>query len=237
VTTVVCVHGLGGSPASLGHLPNVLRRRGFDVVAVTLPGHGGEPVDLVGVTATDWIAALRNVLLSSTDDDVYVVGQSLGGTLALCVLGDPEMATLLDKLGGAVVINPPCSPADVDVLEHLDWLMERGKVMQPLGHAYFVDATAVDDSYPEVPTSALRALAECSALAHERLSSINLPVLVVVSAHDDIVDPSFTATLASGLPVGQVLELANSGHVGLLDAEADVLVDAITSFIESAAHG
>jgi carboxylesterase len=237
VTTVVCVHGLGGSPRSLGQLPNVLRRSGFDVVLVTLPGHGGEPSDLVGVTAVDWIDSLRSAVVSANGGDVYLVGQSLGGTLALCLLSDPDMAGSLDKLGGAVVINPPCSPADIDVLEHLDWLMERGKVMHPLGRAYFVDAAAVDDGYPEVPIAALRALAECGALAYEQLPSIKVPVLVVVSAHDDIVDPSFTATLASDLPVGQVLELADSGHVGLLDGESEMLIDVIVSFIESAARG
>src|SRR5690242_14933972 len=56
-------------------LAAALRNDGWSVEAPTLPGHGTTPDDLVGVTWDEWVGAVPEARV--------VIGQSLGGSLAL----------------------------------------------------------------------------------------------------------------------------------------------------------
>ena len=79
MSRVLCVHGMGGTAATMSMVVDGLRAAGHDAIAITLPGHGGAPEDLLGVTWQDWIAAV-----SAPAADV-IVGQSMGAALALAV--------------------------------------------------------------------------------------------------------------------------------------------------------
>jgi len=66
---------------------------GFTTLAPTLPGHGTDPEDLVGVTWDDWLEAAR-----SWEADV-VVGQSMGACIGL-------QLAVEQRCSAVVCINP-----------------------------------------------------------------------------------------------------------------------------------
>jgi carboxylesterase len=224
---IVAVHGLGGVPESLGELPTRLRAARHTVATPTLTGHGGVSTDLVDVEALAWIGDIDRALgPESPDDRPWLVGQSLGGTLALLI------ASQRRDIAGVVAVNPPCGPADPDVADHFDWLIERGRTMSTLAPATFVSAPGARDvGYDEVPVTALRALAEVSAMAWAALADIEVPVLLVTSKHDDVVDPSGADDVAARIRGAHRLVLSQSGHVAFLDGEADPLIDAVATWI------
>jgi carboxylesterase len=226
VARIVMVHGLGGSPRSLGEVPWNLAAQGFVVNCPTLPGHSATPGDLVGITRTQWLDAVR-AAVQVDDDPVVIVGQSLGATLALHLA-----ATSTDgQIVGVVAINPPCAPLDPDVLDHLDYLSSRGKVMSRVGPSTLCDPDAVDPSYEELPIESLLELAHESAEVFAMLTDVQCPVLLVTSAHDDVIDPTTADSVARQLGAHcQRLALANSGHVACLDLDRTTLAAGIAEF-------
>ena len=82
------LHGLTDSPYSLRATGEVLRRQGYRVLGLRLPGHGTSPSALKDVHWRDWVAAarlgatwLRDEL--GSDRPLVVVGYSNGGLVAL----------------------------------------------------------------------------------------------------------------------------------------------------------
>src|SRR5438270_13533902 len=78
------IHGFTGSPWDMRPLGDALAARGYRVKGVRLPGHGGEPEAMAGVSARDWEEACETALdsLASTPR-VFVAGLSMGALLAL----------------------------------------------------------------------------------------------------------------------------------------------------------
>lgn len=166
---VLFLHGLGGTGATMwplvGHLANVHHT----AFAPTLPGHGSSPDDLVGVEFDDWVEAARE-----WDTDV-VVGQSMGAAVALALAAE-------GRVRGVVVINPLA--ADPDVVDGLEWRQSRGhttmrSVRRPSARSRLRD-----------PAARGVALAMHTGLLGLDLAAVTVPVLVVTSTNDDVVDPA-----------------------------------------------
>jgi carboxylesterase len=52
------IHGLGGTRTDLGSLKRKLANDRLHAYDLMLPGHGGEPNDLLDVRAEAWLAAI-----------------------------------------------------------------------------------------------------------------------------------------------------------------------------------
>jgi carboxylesterase len=207
---VLCLHGLGGSGATMWPLVGSLSSAQHTVLAPTLPGHGSEPADLVGVTWADWLSAA-----SDWPADV-VVGQSMGACLALALAAQGQCRAV-------VAINPLV--ADADAVEGLAWRKSRGHERVDIG------ASAVGEiAYEWLPIEALQAMHD--GIAEVDLASVTVPTLIVTSANDDIVDPAGSGIVAAALggPVER-LTLDNGGHVATLDTDRGVLCAAVARFI------
>jgi carboxylesterase len=204
MATIALVHGIGGSAATMQPLADLLIAAGHEVRSVTLPGHGTVPDDLVGVTWSDWLAAVPEA-------DV-LIGQSMGATLALAAA-----ITRVPRL--VVAVNPPYG--DIDALEGLEWRQSRG-------HDWIdtPESAPGDASYPCLPITALIEMVR-GVLATD-LAAVRVPVLLVSGALDESADPSLADVMAATLG-GSVtrLTLPNSGHVATLGPDLPLLVEAI----------
>ncbi len=212
---VLCLHGLGGTGATMWPLVGHLGAAGHQVVAPTLPGHGSAPADLGDVTWRDWLDAAE-----AWPADV-VVGQSMGAALALALAAR-------GRCRAVVAINPLAT--DPDALEGLAWRRSRG--------VEWVDVAVEpgEAAYDRLPLAALeemhRGIAACD------LAAVCVPVLVVTGALDDQVDPRASDAVASGLggPVER-LRLARTGHVATLGPERDPLGRAVVAFVDRSLAG
>ncbi len=207
---VLCLHGLGGSAATMAPIAAGLAAAGHEVISPTLPGHGGRPEDLLDVTWADWLSA------AEASRAAIVIGQSMGAGLALD-LGARGLCR-------AIVAINPLAP-DPDALEGLQWRRQRG-----VEWVEVAPSTVGEDACDRLPISALIAMTE--GIASIVMHKVSCPVLIVTSEHDDIVDPANSdviATLVSG-PVER-LRLAASGHVASLDVERAAVVTATLEFM------
>jgi carboxylesterase len=210
---VLCLHGLGGTGATMWPLVAALSAADHTVLAPTLPGHGGVPDDLVGVEWANWLAAAREWPADGPAD--LVVGQSMGALLALALAAE-------GRARAVVAVNSPAP--DPDAVDGLEWRQSRGHDWVEVG-----PSALGESAYERLSLTALLAM-HTGALS-VRLDLVTVPVLVVTSDHDDVVDPSSSDVVAAALtgPV-QRLRLARGGHVATLDSDRDRLSAAIVTF-------
>jgi carboxylesterase len=203
------IHGLGGTAATMAPLADALAAAGHEVHTVTLPGHGTDPEDLVGVGWSDWLAAVPHAEV--------LIGQSMGATLALTVAAVNHHVRLV------VAINPPV--ADEDALEGLEWRRSRG-------HDW-VDGPDLADGevgYARFPITALIEMVE--GVHALDLDAVTTPVLLVRGELDDSVDPMSFDVIAENLG-GPVVRLAlpGSGHVATFGPDIPKLAAAIAELL------
>ena len=212
MTRVLCLHGLGGTGATMWPIVAACIDANFTTLAPTLPGHGTEPTDLVGITWAEWLEAAR-----SWEADV-VVGQSMGANVA--------MQLAVEKRCRAVVCINPVAP-DPDAVEGLVWRITRG-------HEWIevAPSTVGEIAYERLPIGSVLEMTE--GVASIDLSAIDQPLLLVTSANDEVVDPASADGLADAL-AGDVqrLRLRNSGHVATLDNERHLLQKAVVDFVNA----
>ena len=221
---VLCLHGLGGTPHSIMPITAAVHSAGYAVVAPHLAGHGTKPADLLNCTWDQWMQGVLEATdeLSHRCSGVVLVGQSMGATLALVT------ALRRNDVVGVVAINPAVLLPDPDATEHLERLIEKGQTMQPAGHPDLRDPTAHDSAYLELSLRSVLELGRGAALANVAMSHLDIPLLIVSSDHDNVVDPAnadalHEAVVAAGHGPVTRLRLPNSGHVAALDFDRDLL--------------
>ena len=212
MTRVLCLHGLGGTGATMWPIVAACIDAGFTTLAPTLAGHGTDPEDLLGVTWDDWLETAR-----SWEADV-VVGQSMGACIGL-------QLAVEQRCSAVVCINPVV--ADPDAIEGLEWRKGRGQEWVEVG-----PSTVGEIAYERLPIDAVSAMAE--GITSIDLSAVDRPVLLVTSTNDDVVDPASSDMIADTLRGDvQRLRLRHSSHVATLDNERHLLQRAVVAFVSA----
>src|SRR2546423_890879 len=114
------IPGFSGTPPGMRGLWEDLAVAGYDVMGPLLAGHGLSPEAMALTRWTDWAASAQLAYETLRQDcaEVFVAGQSLGGTLAL------HLAATNPDVKGVVAIGAMGSPT-----YFRDW---RIKVIGPL---------------------------------------------------------------------------------------------------------
>lgn len=96
------LHGFGGGPFEMAPLARVLADAGLAVQAPTLPGHDENIEAFARTRWNDWLQAARSHYerLAAEHERVVLVGQSMGGSLAL------RLAQLFRPAGVALLAAP-----------------------------------------------------------------------------------------------------------------------------------
>jgi len=166
--------------------------------------------------------------LRSWSDEIFIMGLSMGGCLAL------RLAELHGPaVSGLVLVNPSVT-ADT----RLFMLAPLLKLVIPSlpGIASDIKKDGVSEGgYDRVPVKAAATLPGLWRVTREHLSDLTQPVLVYRSAVDHVVGPASMKVLRGALPDGQleVRELADSYHVATLDNDAGVIFTGSLEFIRA----
>jgi len=206
MATIALVHGLGGTGATMRPLADALTARGRVCHVPTLPGHGTSLDDLRTRTWADWLAAVPEAEV--------LVGQSMGAALCLAAAAARGSAVT-----AVIAIN--CPVPDLDAVDGIEWRISRGHDLidgPPLADG--------EEGYTQMPLVSL--LEMVNGVATVDLAAVTASVVLVNSAHDDVVDPSSADVLAEALsrPPTRVV-LARSGHVATLGPDVGQLVETI----------
>ncbi len=225
---VLALHGFTGSPSSMVGVAAAMSAAGLNVEVPRLPGHGTDVVDMVPTRWPDWTAEVADAYrrLASRSERIVIVGQSMGGTLALW--------TALHHAGvrGLILVNPVTEPQPADVRAMLGELVADGTDVVPGIGSDIAEPGVVEIAYPATPVAPLISLLDHGvAPITSRYGELTMPLLLFTSRQDHVVDPGQSEHLARTYG-GDVDHrwLERSYHVATQDYDRHDLIAAAVEF-------
>jgi carboxylesterase len=227
VGALLC-HGFTGCPQSLRSWAEHLAGAGLTVRLPRLPGHGTRWQDLNVTRWPDWYAEVERALfdLRGRCEAVFVMGLSMGGTLALRLA--EEHGT---DVAGLVLVNASLTDPRraFRILPVLKLVLPSTK-----GIARDIRRPGVTEvAYDRTPLRALASLVELWTLTRNDLAKVTQPVLVFRSVEDHVVAPDSGRLLLAKISSTDVEEilLPDSYHVATLDNDAPRIFDGSLQFV------
>jgi carboxylesterase len=237
---VLCVHGFTSTPFEVRFLGEQLARAGYTAVGPRLPGHGTTLDDLDVTTWQDWVAAIDGAFddLRRRCARVVVVGQSLGGLLALHLTARrgrdvAAVASLaaplwLDGAGRRVA-----ALAARGVFDHLPARLRR---VPKFSGSDVADASvrAANPCYDAIPLKALGELARFMPVVNALLPDVRRPLLVMHAIHDHTAPVACAYEIAARAHAARLRILPRSYHLIAADVERDIVATEIIDFVRRA---
>lgn len=223
----VLVHGFTATPFEMSYLAWHLENAGVATTTPALPGHATTPADLAGRRFGEWVDTVSRAVdaMVARHARTYIVGQSLGGLLAL------EQASRRRDLAGVVSLAAPL------------WLTGLAKHASRFPVAYLPKLGGPDirdrhmkaqlDSYPVVPTRALRELVAFMPVVDAVLPRIQCPVLVMHARDDHTAPVACARRIQERVPQARVRILLHSFHLISLDVERDIVASEVKAFVKT----
>lgn len=239
---LLLVHGINDTPQAFQYMVPPLSERGYALRLLRLPGFGVPVARMDQCTSSDWVDAVCEEAAGLRESHrlVFVVGHSLGGAATLgAALNQPELANGLILLAPAVGVASRRSP----ILPTRFW--------QRLGDTLLVFSTVYQSPYdrndardPSVrnpdykpPFSTRNIVRQSMRLMDDnrsRASEIRLPLLMVLSRDDRVVDwraaERFFENVSSSFR--QLKFYDTSGHSLNVDRDRSAIVKEMIRFIE-----
>jgi carboxylesterase len=225
---VLLCHGFTGTPQSLRPWAEHLAEQGLTVSLPRLPGHGTTWQEMNLTRWDDWYAEVDRSLsrLRATCDEVFVMGLSMGGTLAIRLAEERP-----DDVAGLVLVNPSLLTKRPDrhalpVLRLLvpSWTPIASDIKKP---------GVTELAYDRIPLKAAYSLSKFWLLTRTHLDKVTQPILVFRSTEDHVVEPDSCVLLREKVASTDVHEilLENSYHVATLDNDAQTIFDGSLAFV------
>ncbi len=223
------LHGFTGQPASVKPWGQYLADAGLSVEVPRLPGHGTKWQDMNVTTWTDWYAEADRAfgLLSKSCESVFVMGLSMGGSLALRLAEQRG-----SEVAGLVLVNPAVHSERPDrfALPLLRFLVPSlpgisNDIKKPGGD---------EGAYDRLPLKAAHSLTGLWGAVKSDIAAVDQPLLLFRSAEDHVVEPSNAAWILSNVSSGDVTEtvLLNSYHVATVDNDAEKIFSESLEFVQ-----
>lgn len=213
------LHGFSGSPTEIRGLAEHIAARGIAVHAPLLPGHGLHHSDLERSVRTEWLDTAQTALegLQRSHDKVVVIGQSMGGLLALALAAEHADLAAVIALAPALALNR------LAYLSRISALLPRYIPKFEERRPDLVDAEQLREiwSNSHTPLRAVREVLALSREVHRSLPRVTAPLLVVQGARDRTVRPvsSHRVMARAGSVTKELLWLEGSGHIVAVDVD------------------
>lgn len=221
---ILISHGFIGTPQSVRFLGEELSRFGYSVLGPRLKGHGTHYLDLEKCTMQDWFSTLEEgyLELSKRCTSIYIIGQSMGGTLALWLAYKyPDIKSLM-------LIN---SALTIPALEYLEEKLQPRFIVE--GNPDIKAQNVHEIAYPKIPLKAIHELQNLMKITPIILSHISCPILGFKSLEDHVVLPEDTDYIIEniGSKMKEIVVLENSYHVASMDFDKDIIVKECHRFL------
>jgi carboxylesterase len=227
-TGVLVLHGFTGNPSSMRGVAEAMVALGHHVEMPRLPGHGTTIEDMLDTGWDDWtgevVAAHRR--LAARVDAVVVAGLSMGGALTLWA------GLELPAVSGLACINPATVPQPAEVLDMIREMVADGTEIAPAIGGDIADPDSVELAYDGVPLRAMLSLMGGVESITSRYRELTMPLLLITSRQDHVVDPASSDYLAAnyGGAVDHVW-LERSYHVATQDYDAAEINRLVGEFV------
>ncbi len=232
---VVLVHGFTGTPYEVGFLGQQLAHAGFTVRAPRLPGHGTSVEDLDRTRWEDWAEAVERAVdaMRIRCGRVAVVGQSLGGLLALHLASHRRDITAVASLAAPLWLEGLSARV-------ASWTRPEGPLrairkLPKLGGSDVRDrrVRAHNPCYDVIPTRALGQLLAFMQVTDRALPSITQPVLVLHARQDHTAPVACAHRIAERSRAVRLRILPRSYHLIAVDVERDIVAAEVCAFLRT----
>jgi carboxylesterase len=229
------LHGFAGTPPEVRDLGEFLAAHGFDAMGPLLAGHGETPEAMARTRWVDWARSAQHALdrLRADCREVFVAGQSLGGTIAL------HLAANNPDVRGVVAVAAMGSPRFFP-----DWrlrVIRWWKYVEPW-HVPARDSDLGDPerlralhSYARRPSACIESLMRFIRVVERELPAVRTPSLLLQGRRDRTV-PVQNATFILdrlGATDKHLIWFERSGHAVTVDLERDQLNRTVLRWLDS----
>ncbi|MCB8836601.1 carboxylesterase [Aurantimonas sp. VKM B-3413] len=197
---IVYIHGFSAAKAEVRPLPDeVAKALGANLFYTRLTGHGRDGAAMEQASVNDWLNDLAEAVAIGRriGDRVVVIASSTGGTLATLGASRPQ---LMDGVEGIVMISPNFAIKDRWAFL-LDMPYARRILPMIGGETYGFEPRNQGHAENWTTRYPIGALVPMAALIRAAsrldLSAIRLPLLVLYSQNDKVVDPNATERVLS----------------------------------------
>lgn len=226
----ILLHGFTSNPEEMQKLGEYLAEKGVSIRIPLLPGHGTVPSDLAQIKWTDWTGLVRDEYfnLRKTCQEIFVCGQSMGGTLALH-LGSHH------PVNGIISIAAPVKYERKE-LRYIP-LLKRFMKYYPKKHGNDIGDPELKERHQSYPVYPLPAILEFQTLIRhtfDDLPEITAPTLVVHSESDHTISHMTAEIILRRIQSAEKVKLMfqKSYHLITLDFDREQLYQRIFEFIK-----
>lgn len=226
---ILLCHGFVGTPQSVGELGQLLADKGFTVLAPRLRGHGTHAEELESCCYMDWIEDLEKAYLklNKVCRNIFIAGQSMGGTLAL------QLACKHKEISGLITIN-----AALDVPGY-EFFQDKSEPRFIPEEKPDIKADGIEEiTYSAVPITAVQKLLGLIKITKTKIADVACPILIFKSEEDHVVPPKSSDFLFETVSsaVKQIISLTNSYHVASMDHDKEIIANQTADFIRMYCH-
>lgn len=232
---VLLLHGGGDTPQVLAELAQYLHKQGFAARVPLLGAHGRSLAEFSRASSTVWQDEVERefALLGGAHTEVYVVGLSMGGALAVALAKRrPEIAALV--LLAPYIDMSPGLRGLARTSGYWGWLLPY---LPSMGHRSIHDraAAARGLGHGIMTPAALRGLYEAMSRAVDALPDVRVPTLVIQSREDNRV-PVASAEKAFarlGSPGKHLVWVEGAGHAITVDCGRERVFELVADWLRS----
>ncbi|MEW6203245.1 MAG: alpha/beta fold hydrolase [bacterium] len=230
-TGCLLIHGFTGTPVEMLQLGKYLAQNEITVSGIQLKGHGTTPEDLAATNWRDWANSVTDGYedLTRWCSEIFVVGFSLGGALALFLGATQGGIRGVVSLSGAALIR--------------DWrmfvlpMLRRFIRFIPAGtKTDLTDKDAVSDmvSYDRTPLACVEQVIELTEVVRDLLPRMRAPLLIMHGLRDRTLKPENAKYIYenSGSTEKEIFYLNNSGHGIVVDIQKHTVFERVYDFIK-----
>jgi len=222
------LHGFTSCTFELQLLGDHLQNEGYTVSIPLLPGHGTSPKDLKGRSWMEWYESGKKALfeLRKTCDTVYVVGLSMGGSIALHLSAHYEVDGIVALAPGLFLKNK---------LSFLSHILHPFYPYSKKWSGPDIKAEVETITYDKIPVKSLSELLHMFRHLRDDLTDINAPILIIYAKQDHVIDGKSAQEIYKKVSSNnkRILRLKKSYHIITLDIEKEQVFRETINFLKS----
>ncbi|PLY07573.1 MAG: glycerol acyltransferase [Arcobacter sp.] len=192
-TCVITIHGFSSSPKEVLELSQFLHKKGLNVYAPRLKGHGTSPKDLKDTTWNDWYLSLSRAiaLVTLKYKKIFIIGFSTGGLLALL-----STKKCYPQIKGIICINSALHLNDIRIKTLLPALsFWNDLVVSFNANDYakeYVDNVSENPelNYNKHYIKAIEQLDLLMTKTRKNIPKIQTPTFIIQAKNDPVVNPT-----------------------------------------------
>ncbi|MCU0600199.1 MAG: alpha/beta hydrolase [Desulfobacterales bacterium] len=232
---ILLSHGYMAAPLEVRALAEYLGSKGYWVYGLRLPGHGTSPEDLAARSYMEWVESVEEgfCILENTCRRVVAGGFSTGAGLVL------DLCTRVQGLAGVFAISPPFKLQDFSsrfVPAVTLWNKLMKKINVESARKEFVENKPENPhiNYFRNPVSGIKELDRLMDQLGDKLSTIQIPTLIIQSLGDPVVNPDGAMKIFKLLGAAdKELLMVNTDRHGVINGEgSERIFKAVGDFIE-----